>query len=117
MDRLQKIIAAAGIASRRKAEEMISAGKVKVKYIRKVKELDHPCVVLCNHGSFIDFIFDSNVSEICAPTGNMFDPVDGTYRFERIIDKLTGFYTTGLDNEFKKVKNRVENKAKQHIKK
>lgn len=67
--------------------------------------------------SIIDFIFDSNVSEICAPSGNMFDPVDSTYRFERIIDKLIGFYTTGLDNEFKKIKNRVENKAKQQIKK
>ena len=30
MDRLQKIIAAAGIASRRKAEELIKAGRVKV---------------------------------------------------------------------------------------
>lgn len=30
MDRLQKIIAAAGVASRRKAEEMIKAGRVKV---------------------------------------------------------------------------------------
>ena len=29
-ERLQKIIAAAGIASRRKAEELISAGHVKV---------------------------------------------------------------------------------------
>ncbi len=30
LERLQKIIAAAGIASRRKAEELISAGQVKV---------------------------------------------------------------------------------------
>ncbi len=36
---------------------ILLAGKVKVKYIRKVKELDHPCVVLCNHGSFIDFAY------------------------------------------------------------
>ena len=30
MERLQKVIAASGIASRRKAEELITAGKVKV---------------------------------------------------------------------------------------
>ena len=30
MDRLQKIIAAAGVASRRKAEELIKEGRVKV---------------------------------------------------------------------------------------
>ncbi len=67
--------------------------------------------------SIIDFIFDSNVSEICAPSGNMFDPVDSTYRFERIIDKLIGFYSTGLDSEFAKVKANVEKKASKYIKK
>ena len=30
MERLQKVIAQAGIASRRKAEEMIAAGRVRV---------------------------------------------------------------------------------------
>ena len=30
MDRLQKVIAASGISSRRKAEELITSGKVKV---------------------------------------------------------------------------------------
>lgn len=65
----------------------------------------------------IDFIFDTNASEVCAPSGNMYDPVGGQYRFERIIDKLSTLYTTGLDEEFKQIKNRVENKASKYIKK
>lgn len=65
----------------------------------------------------IDFIFDTNASEVCAPSGNMYDPVGGQYRFERIIDKLSTLYTTGLDDEFKQIKNRVENKTSKYTKK
>ena len=48
----------------------------------------------------IDYIFDTNASEVCAPSGNMFDPVGGQFRFERIIDKVTTLYTNGLNSEF-----------------
>lgn len=65
----------------------------------------------------IDFIFDTNASEICAPSGNMFDPVGGQYRFERIIEKLSDLYSNGLDDEFKKLKNRVEKKTSKYTKK
>lgn len=65
----------------------------------------------------IDYIFDTNASEVCAPSGNMFDPVDGEFRFERIIDKLSTLYTNGLNAEFAKMKNKVENKARKYIKK
>ncbi len=30
---------------------------VKVKYTKKVKDIDSPSVVLCNHGSFFDFVY------------------------------------------------------------
>ena len=65
----------------------------------------------------IDHIFDTNASEVCAPSGNMFDPVGGQWRFERIIDKLTTLYTTGLDKEFQQLKNRVEKKTNKYTKK
>ena len=67
--------------------------------------------------AIIDEIFDTNASEICAPSGNMFDPVGGQYRFERIIDTLSHLYTTGLDDEFQKIKNRVEKKTSKYTKK
>ena len=65
----------------------------------------------------IDYIFDTNASEVCAPSGNMFDPVDGQYRFERIIDKLMGLYSIGLDEEYRKIKNTIDNKTKKYTKK
>ena len=65
----------------------------------------------------IDYIFDTNASEICAPSGTMCDPVNGGYRFEWIIGKLATLYSTGLDDEFNKLKNRVENKTKKYTKK
>lgn len=64
----------------------------------------------------IDEIFDANVSETCAPSGNMYDPVNGQYRFERIIDVVTTLYTNGLNAEFEKLKNRVESKTSKYTK-
>lgn len=65
----------------------------------------------------IDYIFDTNASEVCAPSGNMFDPVEGQYRFERILDKLMGLYTAGLDEEYTKIKNAIDSKTKKYTKK
>ena len=65
----------------------------------------------------IDYIFDTNASEVCAPSGNMYDPVGGQWRFERIIDVLSSLYTNGLDEEFNKLKKRVESKTTKYTKK
>ena len=62
----------------------------------------------------IDNIFGANVSEICAPSGNMFDPVDGQYRYERIIGIVTKLYANGLDAEFEKMKKRVAQKTSKY---
>ena len=65
----------------------------------------------------IDYIFDTNASEVCVPSGNMFDPVNGQFRFERIIDTLTSLYSNGLRSEFTKMKNNVEKKTSKYTKK
>ena len=65
----------------------------------------------------VDYIFDTNASAVCAPSGNMFDPVGGQWRFERIIDKLSDLYANGLNDEFKQLKNRVEPKVSKYTKK
>ena len=65
----------------------------------------------------IDYIFDTNASAVCAPSGNMYDPVGGQFRFERIIEKLAALYTNGLDKEFEQLKNRVEGKTSKYTKK
>lgn len=65
----------------------------------------------------VDYIFDTNASEVCVPSGNMFDPVDGEFRFERVIDKLSSLYTNGLKSEFEKMKNNVNRKTSKYTKK
>lgn len=65
----------------------------------------------------IDFIFDADVSRVVAPSGNMYDPVNGQYRFERVLDIVTGLYSTGLNTEFNKMKTTVEKKAAKYRKK
>lgn len=53
--------------------------------------------------TLLDYIFDSNVSELCAPHGSMFDPVNGKLRFEHIIDTLAPLYETDISTEMSKV--------------
>lgn len=51
----------------------------------------------------IDYIFDSNVSEICAPDGTMYDLFNGKFRFEHIIEKLANLYNTQVSKEYRKM--------------
>ena len=73
---------------------------------KKLKEFDDDMRKL------IDFIFNANVSEICADDGSMYDPMGGMFRYEYIMDKITSLYETNLNNEFKKMKARVNKYAK-----
>ena len=65
----------------------------------------------------MDYIFDSNVSEVCAPSGNMFDPVDGQIRFERIIDVISTFYSNGLTDELAQLKKKSAKHTAKYTKK
>lgn len=56
----------------------------------------------------IDYIFDSNVSEICAGNGSMYDLINGYMRYEIIIDSLTVLYGDNLTKEMNKVKARIK---------
>ena len=73
---------------------------------KKLEEIDSEMREL------IDFIFDSNVSEICASDGSMYDPINGMFRYEHIMDTLTTLYESNLNAEFKKMKARVNKYAK-----
>lgn len=66
--------------------------------------------------SIIDEIFDSNVSEMCAPSGSMFDPFNGTFRFEHIIDVITKLYENNLNSEFKKMSAKMKKRTSKYTK-
>lgn len=57
--------------------------------------------------NLVDFIFDSNVSELCAPSGSMYDPINGMYRYEHIITILIGLYETNLVAEMNRMQKRM----------
>lgn len=78
-----------------------------------VGEKDYEAVVNVLKGidtemrQLIDYIFNSNVSEVCAPDGTMYDPIDGQFRFEHIINCLVALYENNIDLEVKQISNRV----------
>ena len=57
---------------------------------------------------WIDFIFQSNVSELCAPSGSMYDPINGQFRFEFIIDTLATLYENDISSEMQQISTRVQ---------
>ena len=65
----------------------------------------------------VDYIFDSNVSELCAPSGSMYDPINGKFRFEHIIDTIAVLYETTVSDEITKVSKRVKKHTDKYTKK
>ena len=56
----------------------------------------------------VDHIFNSNVSEICAADGSMYDLFNGVFRFEYIIEKIGDLYGTNIQKEFKAIAKRIQ---------
>ncbi len=65
----------------------------------------------------LDYIFDAPVSEVCGYGGSMYDPFEGMFRFEHIIDAISKLYETNLNNEFNKMRRRVSAKTSKYTKK
>ena len=67
----------------------------------------------------VDYIFQSNVSEVCVPKGqgSMYDPFNGKYRYEHIIEALLNFYQGNIQNEYKKMRTTVAKKTSKYTKK
>lgn len=63
--------------------------------------------------TLIDEIFDAPVSAVAAPSGTMYDPFNGTWRYEYIIECIILHCTENLVEEFKK----MDQKLKKHTQK
>lgn len=50
---------------------------------------------------YVDYIFDSNVSEICAPHKSMYSPHGGKFTYEHITETLGALYANKIDEEAK----------------
>ena len=64
------------------------------------KEIDELDIQL---REYIDYIFDSNVSDVTAPNGTMFDMINGKFRCEYILDTLTKLYAETIQEEADKL--------------
>lgn len=79
--------------------------------IDSLKEAD------CEMRDLIDYIFDSKVSEVCAPSGSMYDPINGQFRFEHIIETLAKLYETDVEKEMGAITDRVKKHTGKYTKK
>lgn len=62
----------------------------------------------------IDYIFDSNVSEVCAGNASMIDPINGKFRWEHIIEAIGNLYADSFNSEFAKMKAKIGNRTKKY---
>lgn len=66
--------------------------------------------------NLIDYVFDSNVSDICAPDGTMYDPFEGKPRYEHIIDRLIPLYEHNISKEAKALSQKSAQYTKKYTK-
>lgn len=64
----------------------------------------------------IDYLFDSPVADICAPDGSMYDPFNGKYRFEHILETLFALYEQNISDEIKKMRKNVRKHTDKYTK-
>ena len=66
---------------------------------------------------YVDYIFDFPVSDVCAKNGTMYDPKDGKFRYESIIDGLTKLYADNINAEYQRINERLEKHTSKYTKK
>lgn len=62
-------------------------------------------------------LFDAPVSEVCAPSGTMYDLFNGQFRYEHIIETLVNLYETNITAEVEEVRKRVQKHTAKYTKK
>lgn len=56
----------------------------------------------------LDYMFDAPVSHAAAPSGSMYDPFNGSFRYEHIIAIMMKQYEDNLQSEFKKMERQMK---------
>lgn len=99
--------AASGLPQEDDADLTDLTGENVAKVVNVVDEIDKEMRHL------IDYIFDSEIADICAPSGSMYDPISGMFRYEHIIATLSNLYETDINSEI----NQIASKVKKHTSK
>ena len=64
----------------------------------------------------VDYIFASEVSDICLPKENMYSVCGGEFNFERVVDALITLYANDIKAEFKQMQARVKKHTDKYTK-
>ena len=56
----------------------------------------------------LDYMFDAPVSAAAAPSGSMYDPFSGSFRYEHIITAVMKQYEDNLQSEFGKMEKQLK---------
>ena len=72
--------------------------------INVLKDIDSKMRELLNE------LFDSDIADKVSPDGSLYDPFNGKFRFEYIIDTLAGLY----DNNFKQENELIQKRLRKH---
>jgi hypothetical protein len=56
----------------------------------------------------LDYMFDAPVSAAAAPSGSMYDPFNGSFRYEHIITLMMKQYEDNLQSEFSKMEKQLK---------
>lgn len=65
----------------------------------------------------VDYIFNAPVSAACCDKGSMYDPYEGEFMYEHIIEAILSLYERNLEKEFGKIRKRVSAKTSKYTKK
>lgn len=66
---------------------------------------------------YVDYIFDYPVSDVCAKYGTMYDPKNGKFRYETIIEGLVKLYTDNINDEYHNIEARLKKHTDKYTKK
>lgn len=64
----------------------------------------------------VDYIFASEVSDICMPKENLYSVYGGEFKFEHLVDTLMTLYANDISAEFKKMQARVKKHTEKYTK-
>ena len=67
--------------------------------------------------SAVDYIFGSNVCEVCVPEGSMYDPFNGKFRYEYILEVISALYENNISAEVQALTKRVDKHTAKYTKK
>lgn len=93
-----------------KANDMIAAED-------DTDEIDALIAINDDLKELLNYVFDSDIADKACPFGSLYDPINGKFRFEYIIERLLNLYENNFNQEFKLMQKRMSKHTDKYTKK